>query len=524
MRLSRRGLLLAGAGLFVGCRPGTHALPRPASTGKTPLVRPAFAESGIVVQSGDTTAHSAVVWAKATNHPGGRLVVDVTRAGDPEFANARRFQGSLASSETDRTARALVEGLDPGTEWLFRAGFGDAPRPDRMAYGRTRTAPDDDRDVRLAWSGDTVGQGWGIDVSRGGLATYRALHEAKPHAFLHVGDMIYADGVIEPEVRLDDGSVWRNLVTPAKRKVAETLDDFRGNFAYSFECDTFRSCAAEVPLYAMWDDHEVANDFWPGRVLEDPRFHEKRCDVLVPNALRAMREYVPFRESKTLYRSVSWGRAAEVFVTDTRSYRSPDGLDRETASDAARSALWGDEQVEWLVRGLVASRARWKIVTLGMPLALVLPHTYAGEASTQDGLGQGEGPPLGRELELVRVLSACRAAGVANVLFLSADVHYAAVHRFDPSRAVYKDFAGFHEAVAGPLHASSFPTKALDPTFGPEVLFQVEEPRSSGSGPVAGRQSYGVVEIAKGTHELAIRVYSGTGAELHVTRLVPQRA
>ena len=319
MSLSRRGFLLAGAGLFVGCGADSRTLPRTSSAGKTPLVRPAFAESGIVVQSGDITSSAAVVWAKGAPAHSGRLVVDVTRASDPEFAHARRFQGSLASSETDRTARAVVEGLDPGTEWLFRAGFGDAPKPDRMAYGRTRTAPEDDRDVRLAWSGDTVGQGWGIDVSRGGLATYRALHEAKPHAFLHVGDMIYADGVVEPEVRLDDGSVWRNLVTPAKSKVAETLDDFRGNFAYSFECDTFRSCAAEVPLYAMWDDHEVANDFWPGRVLEDPRFHEKRCDVLVPNALRAMREYVPFRESKTLYRSVSWGRAAEVFVTDTRS-------------------------------------------------------------------------------------------------------------------------------------------------------------------------------------------------------------
>jgi alkaline phosphatase D len=47
------------------------------------------------------------------------------------------------------------------------------------------------------------------------------------------GDTIYADGPLTETVALPGGRTWRNIVTPAKSKVAETLDDFRGAFAYN---------------------------------------------------------------------------------------------------------------------------------------------------------------------------------------------------------------------------------------------------------------------------------------------------
>jgi hypothetical protein len=52
--------------------------------------------------------------------------------------------------------------------------------------------------------------------------------------FLHSGDVIYADGPLLPEVKLTDGTVWRNIVTESKSKVAETLDDFRGLIPAAF--------------------------------------------------------------------------------------------------------------------------------------------------------------------------------------------------------------------------------------------------------------------------------------------------
>ena len=41
--------------------------------------------------------------------------------------------------------------------------------------------------------------------------------------FLNVGDTIYADQPLQETVKLDDGSLWRNVMTPAKAKVAENI-------------------------------------------------------------------------------------------------------------------------------------------------------------------------------------------------------------------------------------------------------------------------------------------------------------
>lgn len=521
-RLPRRALLLGGGALLAGCqpsRPASRPAPRPPGA---PTPGPARLQAAPLVQSGDATSSSAVVWAKATGahaERGGRLVVDVTGVDDPGFARARRFTGPAATPETDFTAQLALRDLPAGAPLLYRAGFGE-PTPAGMTVGRTRTAAVDDRELRFVWSGDTVGQGWGIDPARGGLAAYGAMRALAPDFFVHVGDMIYADSPLVAEVPLDDGTVWRNLVTPAKQRVAETLDDFRGCFAYPFLCAEFQRFAREVPLYAIWDDHEVFNDWWPGAVRDDARATEQRADVLARHAVRAMREYVPLRPSARLYRSVRWGAGAELFFLDGRSYRSPDGENLEPEG----SAFWGDEQLAWLTRGLTTSTATWKVVATDMPLGLVLPHAAATERgrATQEGFGQSDGPPLGRERELARLLSACRAAGVHNLLFLTADVHYAAVHRFTPERAFFKDFNTFHECVAGPLHASSFPPKRTDGTFGPEVLFQVAEPVASGSGPHQDRQSFGVVHVARGTHALTVTLRSGRGALLHEVTLQPR--
>jgi len=57
--------------------------------------------------------------------------------------------------------------------------------------------------------------------------------EGSPDVFINSGDIIYADNPLVPSIPLPDGTVWRNLVTEAKSKVAETLDEYRGNYAYN---------------------------------------------------------------------------------------------------------------------------------------------------------------------------------------------------------------------------------------------------------------------------------------------------
>jgi alkaline phosphatase D len=69
-----------------------------------------------------------------------------------------------------------------------------------------------------------------------------------PDFFIHSGDTIYADGPMADSVTLPDGTTWRNAhldAVPSKRKVAETLDEFRGAHLYNFMDENVRRFASE---------------------------------------------------------------------------------------------------------------------------------------------------------------------------------------------------------------------------------------------------------------------------------------
>ena len=99
------------------------------------------------------------------------------------------------------------------------------------------------RSVSFVWSGDTAGQGWGIDESRGGMRTYATMLRNRPDFFVHSGDSIYADCPIPAELALPNGAMWRNVVTEDKCKVAETLAEYRGNYKYNL---LERTCAPSM--------------------------------------------------------------------------------------------------------------------------------------------------------------------------------------------------------------------------------------------------------------------------------------
>ena len=57
----------------------------------------------------------------------------------------------------------------------------DADRQDsEPVVGRLRTAPRDRRDVTIAWSGNVVGQSWGIDPDTGGMTGFEAVRRRQP--------------------------------------------------------------------------------------------------------------------------------------------------------------------------------------------------------------------------------------------------------------------------------------------------------------------------------------------------------
>lgn len=518
-----RRAFLAGAGAAFGSWPGRSRASWPErrrgpAIVTAPGARPELPQ-GVAV--GDVGAGRAVVWSRA-DRPA-RMFVEY--ATTESFRDPRRVRGPAAIETSDFTARTALTDLPAGQRIFYRVLFQDLAdlrgwsEPVQGSFTTGATAAG--ANVTIAWSGDTVGQGWGINPEWGGLRLYEAMRRAGPDVFIHAGDTIYADQPLSPEVTLDDGRVWRNLVTEAKSKVAETLDEFRGNYRYNLLDDHMRRFNASASQVVIWDDHEVRDNWYLERDLTaDARYRVRSVPLLAARAREAFFEYNPLPaiagDPERIYRAVPYGPAVEVLALDMRSYRGPNSANRQPALDAS-AALLGPAQARWLKERLAASRATWKVVASGMPIGLVVPDQPSHYEAVANGDG---GRPLGRELEVADILGFIRDRGIRNVVWVTADVHYCAAHEYHPARAAFTGFDPFWEFVAGPLNAGTFGPNALDPTFGPEVKFTGIPPGMKPNRPPSeGLQFFGTLTIDARTRALTARLHDLSGRALYSVEL-----
>ena len=512
LRMSRRRFLSTAAATGVGL----VAMPYLSRAADRPAVTHG-------VQSGDISADGGVIWSRA-DRPS-QMMVEV--ATTESFKDARALPPINALPESDFTAKMLVDNLPGGQNIFYRVRFRDLSHisvESEPVVGRFRTAPSDKRDVSFVWGGDVAGQGWGINPDDGGMFTFSAMRKHKPDFLIHSGDTIYADGVISAEVKLADGKVWKNITIPEKAKVAETLDEFRAAHKYNFLDDNLRAFNAEVPIFVQWDDHEVMNN-WSSSKDIPAVYKERSISVLAARAAQAFHEMYPMRESIVepgrVYRTLSYGPHLDVFMLDERSYRGPNGPNlQETYGPDAY--FIGTDQMQWLKRALLNSRATWKVIASDMPLSLIVWDDATNKKGSE-AFAQGNGPARGRELEIAEILRFIKTAPIKNTVWLTADVHYAAAHYYDPNKAQFQDFEPFWEFVSGPLHAGTFGPNELDNTFGPEVKF-VKAPGDDKQNlpPSAGMQFFGHVKIEGATGQMTVTLRDRADVALWSTTLDPK--
>src|SRR5690606_6680446 len=133
---------------------------------------------------------------------------------------------------------------------------------------------------------------------------YRAIAKrADVDAVLHLGDYIYEHGNDEY------GSV--RSYDPPHRLL--TLSDYRRRYAQYRSDPDLQLLHQQVPILAVWDDHEIANDAHKDGAFDHTPdfgsyFERKQA------AQRAYFEWLPVREAEPgrLHRSVSFGNLAHV--------------------------------------------------------------------------------------------------------------------------------------------------------------------------------------------------------------------
>lgn len=411
------------------------------------------------------------MWARG--EVAGTLDVSYGVAGD---AAARSRRPLAVTAGSDLTGKLTLNGLAPATRYAVRVSQGQAHADAEFV---TAPAPDTPARVTFIWSGDLGGGGY-CRPQDGGYRIFRPMLERRADFFAFVGDTIYAD------VPCDRPGV----VSGADFR-ARTVAEYRARHRYQLEDAPLQALLRSTSVYAIWDDHEVRNDF------SGPH------DALMPVGRQALLDYWPIapptEEPTRLYRRFRWGRLLEVFILDTRQYRS-----RNTDPDGVGKTMLGAAQKRWLLDAVTSSTALWKVVVTSVSLSIPTGRPDARDSWTgvspfglpQDGAGF--------VTERDSILEYFRKRDVKNLVFVAADVHHAEVIRHEPARSWV-----FHELVAGPLSATTGRPRPLDSTLNPRSLFAR-----------GGVFNFGEV-VVEPAH-LTVRLIDDTGAVMFTHAIKPE--
>jgi alkaline phosphatase D len=362
-----------------------------------------------------------------------------------DIAQVARTPLLTTGPETDFTLTVSLEGLTPATRYRYSVIV--SPKEHEVTEAEARTAAQGEFTtladatsrvpVTFAWSGDLGGQ----QRCRRGAAGYPIFDVIRAQHldfFLFLGDTMYADYVC-PSPPNEPGADF----------LATTLADYRARHRDQRGAEALRRLLGDIPVYVMWDDHEVRNDF------------SGPFDSLMPVGRQALREYWPIRvapeDPHRLYRKVRAGADLELFILDTRQYRS-----RNADQDGLAKTMLGEKQLQWLLKSLTETTATWKVIVTSVPLSI--PKGGGASVSGNDGWAGGPGIP-GFERERQVIVNTILRQKVKNVVFLAGDVHYVQANAYDPNGDGTPDF---HEFVVGPLSAApgrlTTPNADLRPT------------------------------------------------------------
>jgi len=411
-----------------------------------------------------------VLWARAGGP--GRIIVDL----GPASGEGRRRLEADARAETDFAVKLRATDLNPGSRHSYRiawrgehldGNFVTAPEPGAVAP------------VGLLWSGDLGGAGH-CRSQAGGYAIFRAMAARRPDFFLFVGDTIYAD----QRCRVPES-------VPGSDFLARSLRGFRAKYRYSRTDPAVHAFFRTTSVSAIWDDHEVVNDF------------AGPSEPLMPVGRQAFLEYWPIQSAPgdptRLYREVRWGRLVDLFILDTRQYRSPNAM-----PDGPGKTMLGVAQRDWLLEGLRGSDAVWKVVVSSVSLSIPTGREARDSWANGSTALRPDGTPTGFEHELLGIVRQLAAHRVRNVVWLVADVHRAEVIRHTPLPGLV-----FHELVAGPLSASMGRPGILDHTLRPTRLY--------GEG---GFYNFGELHVTEAG--LTVRIIDAAGRVRFETTLAPE--
>ena len=318
------------------------------------------------VASGDPLADRVILWTHA-KFPGAddAVALQYQVASDAAFTQIVSQGTVQATAETGFTAKADATGLVAGTSYFYRFVCGTATSP----VGRTRTLPTTANSLKLAVMSCT-------SYPTGFFNVYAEVAKSDAEYALHLGDYIYEYAA--------NGSFSSSAATLGRVSVPSnellTLADYRTRHAqYKSDPDS-KNLHALIPMIAVWDDHETANDAYKDGAENHTPTTEGSWATRRAAGLQAYHEWMPIRtgaDKAKIYRSFNFGNLVSLHMLDTRligrdkqiEITALAGLQGPTAQAAALTEytsptrqMLGSEQSTWLTGQMAASSATWQVL------------------------------------------------------------------------------------------------------------------------------------------------------------------
>lgn len=316
------------------------------------------------VASGDPLADRVILWTHA-RYPDSEAAVELSWevASDKGFADIVKSGSVTATAATGFTAKVDATGLVANTEYFYRFRQGRHV----SAVGRARTLPTGSvSEVRLAVLSCA-------NYPAGFFNVYAEVAKSDAQFALHLGDYIYeyaAGGYASA-----NADKLGRVVQPANELL--TLADYRQRHAQYRSDPDAKDLHARLPMIAVWDDHEIANDAYKdGAENHDPA-KEGSFAARRAAALQAWHEWMPVRSGadQAGVEHVQRQQVAEVeAAVDLALVGRDQQVTTEQLFNPATQAsalatlasptrqLLGAEQLQWLQGQMSASKASWQVL------------------------------------------------------------------------------------------------------------------------------------------------------------------
>ena len=315
------------------------------------------------------TSSTAMLWASTPEQD--RLAVHYHLATESP-PNPRRLPIKVVPG-TQPVVRVTLRGLTPNTSYRYEVRSNGRSQPGWS--GSFKTAPITATPGRFKVAVASCMNAEAFPSQ----ASWNLVLTEKPDLQFLLGDNVYAN-------TFDPAKQWR--YHSRQRQVPE-----------------FAAVIRQIPTYAVWDDHDFGPNDSDGTSHPFGRVQ----------SLRTFKELFgnPFYgtpEIPGLFCNFSWGDV-EFFLLDTRYHRHPN-----RAPDDDQKRMLGDDQFQWLISGLKASHAKFKVLAMGSTL----------QQSKVDGWRS-------YQFARRRLFQTLMEQKISGVFFVTGDVHYCALQKHRPA-------------------------------------------------------------------------------------------